>query len=217
MVGMLPEVRGFVALAGHTYNLPPNMPPHTVSLHWRKTDTMVLYNGCCSSQMVVGPQCCCDISTRWTGACVSADGIFGYWKTINQCAGYSVWNLRPGVSCQIGTNCLRPTQFCSYDTGYHAMWAQSFTDQVFVGQFLAHDALSTPVPAKKFETIPLGARSFKSAPSAGSSWPLSYVLIALVVLTALVAMLVVKVTCKRTAKKHMPIKSAESSSAASAE
>lgn len=139
-----PAIRGFAALAGHTYELPRNLTPRAMSLHMMKADSFVRYGGCCASE-----RCCCGIGERWSGPCVSAEAIFDSWLRINRCDGSthdpSASSVLPArVDCRVGTRCLRPTRLCSYlsEALQHQMWSGSFPDQRAVGAFFARDACS---------------------------------------------------------------------------
>lgn len=134
-LAQLREIRGFVALAGHVYKLPSKKK--AVSIHWMKTDSVVNYNGCCSTR-----SCCCGINQRWSGPCIGAEAIFQKWLEINGCGGDLWENNTNGAECRVGSGCSRPTRLCSYALGTHADWTHEFQDASNVLNFLAKDACS---------------------------------------------------------------------------
>jgi len=129
-------LRGFVALAGHTYDRPESVTPKAAWLYFIRDDTYVRFDGCCASQVSYSEilrkneMCCCHISEHWHHPCVSGEDLFSFWLKANECSGRKHSANQSGMTCQVGVDCKEITQLCIKDHGFHPQGIEEAKEQV---------------------------------------------------------------------------------------
>jgi poly(3-hydroxybutyrate) depolymerase len=109
----MPELAGFVAMGGHTYELHDIVNPIMVTYIVSDKDELVNSEGCCSKL-----QCCCQIDQRSGDTCTSSTAIFQRWVSVNKCQSVNIVDGAES-SCSEGVGCARPTKFCHYKSVSH--------------------------------------------------------------------------------------------------